>query len=301
MRSPSSSCRSAFTLVELLVVIAIIGVLVGLLLPAVQAAREAARRNSCQNNLKQQGLALQMHHDAKRQYPTGRNSTTQFGTSWAFRLLPFIEQEVLFDAYQTNQRVDSDENALAMRTPVEMYYCPSRRSPEADRDFDNNDQPSVVRGVAAGGDYAANAGWDVHFGLNGVLTSFEPCVVAGPMFTGSKIKDRYITDGLSQTLAAGDRHIPRNLVAEPGLEHHDAGDTAFFPADNPRTVMAGVLGGLAANADDDSSEKFGSEHPGIVQFVYLDGHVEAITTDADEEKLKKLAAFGDGQIIGDAI
>lgn len=300
MRSRSRRVQSGFTLVELLVVIAIIGVLIGLLLPAVQAAREAGRRNSCQNNLKQQGLALQMHHDTKQQYPRGRDSSTQYGISWAFSLLPYVEQQGLVQAFRPSERVDSDANALTMRTPVDLFYCPSRRSPAADRDFDNDDTPSVVRGVAAGGDYAANAGWHVRFGMNGVLTEFDPSVVAGPIFTGSRIKERYVTDGLSQTLALGDRHIPRNLVAEPGLEHHDAGDTAFFAADNPRTVMAGVLGGLAANADDDNSEKFGSEHPGIVQFVYLDGHVEPIATDADEETLKKLAAFGDGQVIGDA-
>ena len=84
--------RRGFTLVELLVVIAIIGVLVALLLPAVQAAREAARRNSCVNHLKQIGLAVQNYHDSLGQYPSGREAVDMRAVSWAFNLLPYLEQ-----------------------------------------------------------------------------------------------------------------------------------------------------------------------------------------------------------------
>ena len=159
--------RRAFTLVELLVVIAIIGTLVGLLLPAVQTAREAGRRASCTNNLKQVGLAIANYEQAKKVYPSGRDTRDQLGVSWAFRLLPFLEQTQIHDAFVKTARVDDASNATAMRTPVSTFYCPSRRAPAADRNFDNNDQTPVVLAAAAGGDYAANAGTYYNYGATG--------------------------------------------------------------------------------------------------------------------------------------
>ncbi len=93
--------RSGFTLVELLVVIAIIGVMVGLLLPAVQAAREAARRMSCSNNMKQLGLGLHNYHAAYNRFPAGVRGGTSPSEGWGFSywygLLPFIEQQGLYE------------------------------------------------------------------------------------------------------------------------------------------------------------------------------------------------------------
>ena len=98
--------RSAFTLVELLVVISIMGVLLGMLLPAVQAVREAARRAECANNLRQIGIALHSHHAAHKCFPAsqtgpglpdGRGGYGQGFFSWYARLLPFMEQQTLYD------------------------------------------------------------------------------------------------------------------------------------------------------------------------------------------------------------
>jgi prepilin-type N-terminal cleavage/methylation domain-containing protein len=105
--------RTAFTLVELLVVIAIIGILVALLLPAIQAAREAARRSQCQNNLKQIGLALLNFHDINKQFPrgaytAGANTPLPYGLydedglGWATKILPQLEEQVVYDRLVQN-------------------------------------------------------------------------------------------------------------------------------------------------------------------------------------------------------
>jgi prepilin-type N-terminal cleavage/methylation domain-containing protein/prepilin-type processing-associated H-X9-DG protein len=141
MKTASTRSQRAFTLVELLVVIAIIGVLVALLLPAVQAAREAARRSECQNKLKQMGLALQNHLSAQKIFPTGGskpnpriedytsggtnspgtpNGANTQGLGWAYQLLPYLEQNAV-------KGIVND--AQLRSTVVELYFCPSRRSP----------------------------------------------------------------------------------------------------------------------------------------------------------------------------
>src|SRR5262245_33762589 len=97
--------RTGFTLVELLVVIAIIGILVAFLLPAIQAAREASRRSQCQNNLKQIGLAVQNHHDARRAFPMGRDGWKQKAVSWAFFLLPYMEETAIYNSWHSTDEV----------------------------------------------------------------------------------------------------------------------------------------------------------------------------------------------------
>ena len=292
--------RNAFTLVELLVVIAVIGALVALLLPAIQSARESARRSQCVNNLKQIALAEQMYHDSYGRFTMGRETHWQQGVSWAFHMLPFMEMQNVYDSFDKQLPVFDDKNSLAMRTPVATFYCPTRRDPAADRDFDNNDQPSIKQDVAAGGDYAANAGLDFHFGTTPADWEDTPDIsaVVGPMFTFSKIKAQQVTDGLSQTIAVGERHIPAEVDdVEPGLEDHKKGDNAFFAADNPRTILAGTQNGLATDRYDMRSTLFGSEHSQVVHFAFLDGHVSAINQSIDLLTLQRLSTIGDGNVV----
>jgi len=126
VRSKPRGGRPGFTLVELLVVIAIIGVLIALLLPAVQQAREAARRAQCVNNLKNIGLAIHNYHDTFTNLPylgfSGRNCDT---ISWQGRILPFVEQQAMYDTLNWNGRVNGGNNPEYRTTPMDVFSCPT--------------------------------------------------------------------------------------------------------------------------------------------------------------------------------
>jgi type II secretory pathway pseudopilin PulG len=291
--------------VELLVVIAIIGILVALLLPAIQSAREAARRAQCTNQLKQFGIALQTFHDAKKQFPTGRNRRDQMAVSWAYYILPQIEEQAIYDALDETLRVDDDLNARAMRTPIEIYACPSRRPAAADRNFDDNDAPpaEAKRGIASLGDYAANAGLEFDTGQEQedfVAPGEIDIAKAGPIFLGSKIPARRVIDGLSKTLAVGERHVPpvNSLWPEETI-HYEQGDTAFLAGDHPETIFGESENGLAESVDDESNQKFGGPHTGVTLFVYLDGHVSGTRNSIEVETLEALSTIGGEEVIID--
>jgi prepilin-type N-terminal cleavage/methylation domain-containing protein/prepilin-type processing-associated H-X9-DG protein len=131
--------RAGFTLIELLVVIAIIAVLIALLLPAVQAAREAARRTQCVNNLKQLGLAMHNYHDVLNTFPIGAmgvrsingyvlGTTTNNRRTWAFMVLPYIEQGTIFQSINFSlpwNPPNGAANNTVCLTLIGAFTCPS--------------------------------------------------------------------------------------------------------------------------------------------------------------------------------
>jgi prepilin-type N-terminal cleavage/methylation domain-containing protein len=145
MRTPA---YRAFTLVEMLVVVAIIGILAALLLPALQSAQEAARQAACRNHLKQIGLALHTYAGARGVFPPGailRNTyqtsgnssydpwdeaasdaSGRHGTSWMLQILPYIECMSLFEQWKFNKSVINNQAVAA--TDIGIFYCPSRRA-----------------------------------------------------------------------------------------------------------------------------------------------------------------------------
>lgn len=229
--------RKAFTLIELLVVIAIIAILIALLLPAVQQAREAARRTQCKNDFKQLGLAIHNYHDVFGTIPLGStisNATTAAGTGNEFRrfsphlaLLPFIEQSALYDSSVSSLAPDGgndapwNEGVPCVTARLPYLLCPS----DSESSIDGN--KAKTNYMFSHGDDAIdqNPAWAGNNG-NGLRGFFVSIKNNGQ---GGNRRFRDVTDGLSNTIAMGER-----ITAKAGADTVKRGATG---------TLAGISGG----------------------------------------------------------
>ncbi|MGE3808137.1 MAG: DUF1559 domain-containing protein [Gemmataceae bacterium] len=300
-QKPGFLVRRGFTLIELLVVIAIMGVLVALLLPAVQKVREAASRSSCANNLKQVGLALTSYHVQYGRFVPSR--LADFKASWAVLLLPYLEQENLYRAWDLNKEY-YQQSALARETTVKVYLCPSRRGSAGTISLDGDRKGAGSHVPGTLGDYAGNLGygdfdWD---SANGVFRL--PAPQASKNLTVSDV-----ADGMSQTIFVGEKHIHRNWMAR-GLDYQSGWcgqDGSIFNGDHSYSLrFAGPGFGIASSAEDRDPTPplacstrtcvFGSAHPSITQFVMGDGRVLTLNNNINTTTLGYLANRADGQV-----
>ncbi|MFO1064732.1 MAG: DUF1559 domain-containing protein [Pirellulales bacterium] len=304
--------KTGFTLVELLVVIAIIGILVGLLLPAVQQAREAARRMQCSNNLHQLGLAMLNYESAYKKLPGGVGRYGCCWGTWQVAILPYIEQTVLFNAYQNQGGADwgarygATVNRTVTSTRIPTLTCPS----------DTPNAPIGASGTTpaiTSHNYAVNYGNTSFFqttlnGINFYGAPFQcyskstsddgPSTLAAALtFTniyGKPTPLADVTDGLSNTLMAAEVLQGRGTDLRGFTWWGGASGIVTYLAPNsssPDVITGGNCTSTAANpkmpctttTTTTAPRMMGSRslHPGGVQVVFCDGHTSFVPNSID--------------------
>jgi prepilin-type N-terminal cleavage/methylation domain-containing protein/prepilin-type processing-associated H-X9-DG protein len=328
--------QRGFTLVELLVVITIIGILIALLLPAVQKAREAARRVQCQNHLKQLALGCITHENATGRYPCGGwgyawTGDADYGNDWGqpagwlYNVLPFIEQQPLHDLGMGNDPNKLTLNMQRMATPLEQFYCPSRRAAKAypyssDSGGCTNMSPKPPT-IVGRSDYAANGGdymtdattsgvWSSPGGP-GAITDVDIApgqitatarggfgnvakLATGIVFCGSMIRPADVTDGTSNTYLLGEKYVNPDYY-ETGL---DLGDNeAALIGDNEDTSRCTAIAAQPDAPGNGLRQTFGSAHSDVFNMAFCDGAVQSMSYTIDSTVHRYLGNRKDDQPI----
>lgn len=300
MAEPQSTSRKGFTLIELLVVIAIVALLIGLLLPAVQKVRESANRMSCQNNLKQIGLAMHNYHDTLGSFPSGYLCRVQPdpiqtspGWGWASLVLPYVEQENLGRAIQFRLPVEDAANLTARTTPLRLFTCPSDRSTGVFRILDEDGRPLAE---AATNSYAAC------FGAGGEIGE-DPDGGNGLFFRNSRIRFADVTDGSSNTIAVGERAAAFTQAAWAGAV--SGGTTRITPrapvfstaVEEAPTQTLAHTGSHTLNDPYADPDDFFSPHAGVGMFLFGDGSVRPVRAGVELPVLKALSTRAGQEIV----
>jgi len=309
---PLVRARRGFTLIELLVVIAIIAILVGLMLPAVQKVRDAAARMSCQNNLKQMGLACNNYNGSYGKLPPGNyfwGSNNSYGTTWSIEILPYLEQDNLYKQYNQAVVNETAANAAVCSNQLNVYTCPSDpnggvlASPESGNGSSLNYRTSSYRAVGGATNQTTNgnAYWDIGAGPPSLTSTLRgPLHVVNVAGLQQEALSR-ILDGTSNTLLIGEYYTKTHIRR-----------TSFwgysYTSYNQSTVT-GVAGGsiylqpdydvcVAADPNANSCKRaFGALHTGGMNFVMCDGSVRLIPNGVDPTILGALATIMGGEAV----
>ncbi len=308
--------RQGFTLVEVLVVIAVIGILIALLLPAVQAARETARRIQCSSSLKQIALALHNYHDTHKMFPPGGITLGTAVdrppslTNWAICLLPYLEQNAVYETYNQSKANEAPENKTTRETFVSIYLCPSDLAtdrlvlPAWGTPHDEN--CTYARGsyrcVAGRSDGHPNW-WDCKQvewpnGMNPLPAGWRG--VLHHVGTGGLTCERLssLNDGSSSTLAFGERHIKpdqldRGTMWAATAVYYNMGtavpESRTLLVDNDECVAVDPVN------DNECKRGWGSFHSGGLNFAACDGSVHLLSRNVDMELFCQLCSIAEGK------
>lgn len=309
--SRRASALNGFTLIELLVVIAIIGIIVALVLPAVQAAREAARKASCKNNLKQLGLALHNYETTYRVFPPGYvhrfgpagsavQSANHAGLAWGAMMLPQLEQEPLYKKFNPDVPIWDNVNLEPRELHLSVFLCPSDPY-SADSYVVRDDTATPVERYAAAS-YAANWGpSDANINLDDT-----PLQCRGVFYRNSNTRVAGIIDGLSSTLAIGERTNGPIPTSQPTPGGHSVFETAWCAAVRDVVNLTDDHGHMVLfetqflpNQIDGDDKGLSAPHSGICQFALCDGSVRAISATIDTYVYNALGTRADSDIVSE--
>jgi prepilin-type N-terminal cleavage/methylation domain-containing protein len=311
---------SAFTIVELLIVIAIIAILIALLIPAVQAAREAARKMECTNNLKQIALAASNHEQSMNHYPTGG-----WGFNWVgdpnrgfgrkqpggffYNILPFMELKNTHDMPKVGDMAQKKRlSAVMLMQPMSSFNCPSRRYMACTRvnpTYDtmvNAEKASTVESSPLWfhSDYKANGGSRMYQWVmgpdswvegddptpTGYFQSDSIAIAArknnGIAYQHSTVTNSDIADGTTHTYFVGEKFLNPDQYYT-GVDFSD--DHPFLGADDYDLVGWTDQPPMRDRRGVSSkvSTPFGSNHPYTFNMALCDGSVTSVKYDIDLE------------------
>ena len=296
--------KKAFTLIELLVVIAIIGVLVGLLLPAVQQAREAARRLSCQNKFKQVALAYANQASANNSEfaPLAVNVDAKT-CGWGLFLLPFIEQNNLYEQYSFDAPWFMDNSAYGIQnqtvasTRIDDFLCPSSPEPSGPYTFSGYGFPMTAYVADMSPIARVNPDLITYLGKSADDSQLAGCLEAVPRDGSDDGLTSYaeIVDGTSNTILvaefAGKDKIWQNGINTgnqiPGVNGGLGGwaDTTSGNTKFTGSLPTGTTGPGACGVNCSNDLGLYSFHPGGANTAFADGSVRFINENIDIETL----------------